>query len=57
MCGGGINRIQLSDKKKKKKKKHPHTHKNKRHNELSDGGTKKFHLVSKVHNEKSASTN
>ena len=61
MRGEGIQRIQLSDKKKKKRKqktkKTPtHTQK-KRHNELSDGGTRTFYLVSKVHNKKYASTN
>ena len=42
MHGEGIQRIQFPDKK--------------RHNELSDGGMRKFHLVSKVNNEKSASS-
>ena len=42
MRGEGIQRIQFPDKK--------------RHNELSDGGMRKFHLVSKVNNEKSASS-
>ena len=38
----------LADEKKKKKK---------THNQLSDSGTKKFHLVSKIVKEKSTSSN
>ena len=43
MHGEGKTGIPLADKK--------------RHDRLSDGGTRKFHLVSKVSIEKSASTN